>query len=261
MSSASAIMSRSTTLPATLSGTRTAMMRAWASGLRRNATSHRPGIAMSATKLPLPCRWRASSLRGTRAPTPWRAPAGAAWPAVCVLIAILYVASGFGLIARHRRERVVVQGGLGHAEPAGLVGLALLPVRVDRLELRVLVGQFVPQFLRGLVYRVHHFLGEETQLGAAGDELALRQRVAGVVVGQHFHGLLAAGALEGSLVGRRQRLPGLVVDHGGDRRAALEPAGRVIERRHLVEAELFVVVRADPLGGVDGALLQRGIDV
>ncbi|MNT28225.1 hypothetical protein D3C72_1638960 [compost metagenome] len=49
--------------------------------------------------------------------------------------------------------------------------------------------------------------------------------------------------------------------HAGDRGAAFEPAGRIVVRRHFVEAQLLVVVGPDPLGGVDGALFQRGIDI
>jgi hypothetical protein len=44
-------------------------------------------------------------------------------------------------------------------------------------------------------------------------------------------------------------------------RSAFPPAGIVVVRRDLVEAELLVVVGADPLGGIDGALFQRRIDV
>src|SRR5438067_118003 len=47
-------------------------MRAWASGLRTKAASIRPGRSMSPTKLARPCRCRASSLRGSRAPMPVR---------------------------------------------------------------------------------------------------------------------------------------------------------------------------------------------
>ena len=43
--------------------------------------------------------------------------------------------------------------------------------------------------------------------------------------------------------------------------AALPEARIVVVRRDLVEAELLVVVGADPLGGVDRAALQRRIDV
>ena len=42
--------------------------------------------------------------------------------------------------------------------------------------------------------------------------------------------------------------------------AAFPPARIVVVGRDLLEAELLVVIRADPFGGVDGALLQRRID-
>src|SRR5258708_12882520 len=44
-------------------------------------------------------------------------------------------------------------------------------------------------------------------------------------------------------------------------RATLPPAGIVIKLRDLVEAELLVVVRTDPFGGIDCALLQRWINI
>ena len=46
-----------------------------------------------------------------------------------------------------------------------------------------------------------------------------------------------------------------------DGRAAFPEAGIVVERRDLGEAELLVVVGADPLGGVDRAALERRVDV
>src|SRR5918993_1357160 len=44
-------------------------------------------------------------------------------------------------------------------------------------------------------------------------------------------------------------------------RAGLPEGGRVVEARHALEAELLVVVGADPLRRVDHAALQGGIDV
>src|SRR5216684_1267845 len=46
-----------------------------------------------------------------------------------------------------------------------------------------------------------------------------------------------------------------------ERRPTLPPTRVVIIRRDLVEAELLVVVRADPFGRVDRALLERRVDV
>src|SRR5262249_22601691 len=51
------------------------------------------------------------------------------------------------------------------------------------------------------------------------------------------------------------------VDHEMQRGTAFPPARVVIVFRHLVEAELLVVVGADPFGGVDRALLEGGINV
>ena len=70
-----------------------------------------------------------------------------------------------------------------------------------------------------------------------------------------------AGLLQHALVIFRQRIPLLQVDHGEQHRAAFPPAGIVVMRRDLVEAEPLVVIGADPFGGVDGALLERRIDV
>src|SRR5262249_26792965 len=41
----------------------------------------------------------------------------------------------------------------------------------------------------------------------------------------------------------------------------LPPSGIVVEFHDLIEAELLVVIRPDPFGSVDGALLQRRINV
>src|SRR5205807_3428557 len=53
-------------------GIEMALIRAWACGLRTNATSIVPGNLTSATNWPRPCRCRSSSLRSSEAPTPNR---------------------------------------------------------------------------------------------------------------------------------------------------------------------------------------------
>src|SRR5262249_33719827 len=55
--------------------------------------------------------------------------------------------------------------------------------------------------------------------------------------------------------------PLLQIDVDGRLRTTLPPAGIIVVLRDLVEAELLIVVGADPLGGVDRALLQCRIDV
>ena len=81
----------------------------------------------------------------------------------------------------------------------------------------------------------------------------------------YLPGLLDVGEARGRgddrLIVLRQRVPFCQIDHEVVGGAALPPARIVIVRRDLVEAELLVVVGADPLGRVDGAFLQRGIDV
>jgi len=70
MSAMSARSSRTNTELSQPGGLRMLTMRPCAMGLRRKATSRWPGSIVSATKLPRPRRWRASSLRLTRAPMP-----------------------------------------------------------------------------------------------------------------------------------------------------------------------------------------------
>src|SRR6202035_211505 len=58
-----------------------------------------------------------------------------------------------------------------------------------------------------------------------------------------------------------QRIPLLEIAEGVNHRAAFPEAGIIIILRDLVKTELLVVIGPDPLGGVDGAFLQRGVDV
>src|SRR5262249_56229224 len=59
------------TRPRASGGTEIDLIRAWACGLRTNATSIVPGSLMSETNWPRPCRCRSSSLRNSDAPTPY----------------------------------------------------------------------------------------------------------------------------------------------------------------------------------------------
>src|ERR1700745_1122793 len=70
-----------------------------------------------------------------------------------------------------------------------------------------------------------------------------------------------ARLLEGAPVSFRQRVPFVEIDESKQHRAAFPPSRIVVVRRDLVEAELLVILGAAPFGGVDGALLQRRIDV
>ena len=67
--------------------------------------------------------------------------------------------------------------------------------------------------------------------------------------------------MQRGLIRLGQLVPLLLVDERHQHRPALPEAGVVIVLRHLVEAELLVVVRTHPLGCVYGAFLQRRVDV
>ena len=102
---------------------------------------------------------------------------------------------------------------------------------------------------------------EGAKLRAGGDHAPQGLAVHGVVLRQHpvVGGL--AGLRQDGLVGFRQLVPLLLVDDEVQHRAALPPARGIVVFRDLQEAELLVVVGADELGRVDGAALQRRIDV
>jgi hypothetical protein len=135
------------------------------------------------------------------------------------------------------------------------------PRRPKLLEVGVLGADLAVELVGGREAGLHHLLREGAQLRAGSHQAAQGGRVLQVVLRGHHRVGGGAGIGQRSLVGLRQGVPLLDVDHGVDGRAAFPPAGIVVERRHLVEAELLVVIGADPLGGVDRALLQRRIDV
>src|SRR5262249_53684009 len=72
---------------------------------------------------------------------------------------------------------------------------------------------------------------------------------------------LGARRLKGGSIGLGQSLPMLEIDEQRDLSATFPPAGIVIVLGHLVQPELLVVVRTDPLGGIDCAASERWINV
>src|ERR1700730_4541336 len=215
-------------------------MRPCATGLRRKATSLCPCSIMSATKRPRPRRWRASSLRLTRAPMP------------CAVT--------LSLLRRHD-VAIVVEIVLGQPEPEIRFGEELLPGRIDLLEVLALGGELVVGFERRLVAGVEDRTRELLKLHAGCHQAAQRLRILGVVLRHQHDILLGTGGVERILVELRQGLVALRVDQERDHGRAFPPAGIVVELGDLMEAELLVVVGADPLRGVDGPALERGIDV
>ena len=46
-----------------------------------------------------------------------------------------------------------------------------------------------------------------------------------------------------------------------EHRTGLPEAGVIVEFGDFLQTELFIIVRADPFGGIDRALLERGVDI
>jgi len=59
----------------------------------------------------------------------------------------------------------------------------------------------------------------------------------------------------------RKRIPGPLIDEQRAAGRAFPPTGVMIETRDLIEAELFIIIGADPFGAINRAAFQRGIDI
>jgi len=158
-------------------------------------------------------------------------------------------------------EHEVVVARFRHAEPQDLLATEPAPALVDALEMRALLGEFRVELVRRFQARFQYRPRESAQLRAAGDQPAQRLGIPGIVAREHVNVGLRAGRLERGLVGSRQPGPFLEIDDGGELRTALPPARVVVELRDLVQAELLVVVRPDPFGGVYRAALERRVDI
>src|SRR6516165_799891 len=133
--------------------------------------------------------------------------------------------------------------------------------RQHLLVVRVLGRFFRVDLVGGFEAGLHDRLTERAQLHAVRDQAFQCLRVAGVVAALLFDVAVAGGGFQKRLVVLRQLVPLGEIDKEVVRGAALPPARIVIKLRDLVETELLVVVGADPLGGIDRALLKRRIDV
>lgn len=155
----------------------------------------------------------------------------------------------------------VLHGIFGDTEPKVLVITELRPGFVDLIESRVLGCRFLVDLERGLVAREHDVARKRLQNCARADQPPQRRRISRIVPGDHEQVGFGAGRLDRSLVLLRQRFPLLDVDVEEELRATLPPARIVVIGRELDESELLVVAGTDLLGRVDGAPLQRGIEV
>src|SRR5262249_13418231 len=240
------------------------MRRMWpcAMGLRRKATSLCPGSSMSDTKLPRPCRWRASSLRWTLAPIP------------CVIFdpgckatqrsppAVSSHGGGTALawLCGHR-EAVVVERVFGDAEPEIRIRQEFLPGFVNQLEVWILGGELIVSLEGRFVTGVQDRARKLPQLDAARQQATQCLGVSRVVLGHHQDRRLATRGLKRSAVGFRQRLPVLEIDEKRDLSTAFPPARIVVVPGDLMQPELLVIVRTDPLGSIDGAAFERRINI
>src|SRR5262249_46736722 len=139
-------------------------MRPCAMGLRRKVTSLCPGRIISDTKLPRPCRWRASSLRWIRAPIPCVMLALGAKPAKSRSVAGAAVVA-LSRLCRHG-EAIVVERVLGDPEPKIGIGQELLPRLVNQFEICAPAGQLVIGLERRFVTCVQDWAGKLPQLHA-----------------------------------------------------------------------------------------------
>src|SRR5712692_5340401 len=162
---------------------------------------------------------------------------------------------------RAHADHVAVERQLGDLPPQISFAAIGRDALVELLEQRIGLRDLGVGVLRRLVGRVEDFRRESAQLRARRQQPLHRRRVLRVVLG----GLVQAGFADDRhkerLIGLRQLVPLVQVDEHVALGAALPPTGIVVVLGDLDEAELLVVVRADPLGRVDRALLQRRIDV
>ena len=141
---------------------------------------------------------------------------------------------------------------LGEAEPQHLVALEVAHVGVDLLPLRALAcrSRRRPP-CEALNEASITACGKGSSLVLAATSCLSALGLQRVVLGQHVAWRHGGGGFDDGLVLRRQRVERLLVDEEVHLGAAFPPAGVVVERRDLVEAQLLVVVGADPLGRVD----------
>ena len=108
---------------------------------------------------------------------------------------------------------------------------------------------------------VHQFLRERLELGLGAHQALQGDRVDRVVLGRHVARGNSRGGIDNRLKLGRQRGISLGVDEKLQFGAAFPPAGVVVKRRDLVEAELFIVIGPDEFDRVQRSLFQRLIDL
>ena len=99
------------------------------------------------------------------------------------------------------------------------------------------------------------------QFGATRNQLLERSWILGIVLGLHFNVRECGSVFNNGFVLGCQRIKRLLIDEEIKLRASFPPTGVVVVRRDLVEAELLVIVRANPFGRINRAFFQRLINL
>src|ERR1044071_3344766 len=154
-----------------------------------------------------------------------------------------------------------VEAELGHLLPSERVVAEGRETVMQLLEHRIVLVVLGVDLLRGGVAGLQHRLRERPQDGALADELLERRWVGIVVLSDHPRPGLTRRNLDHALVDLRELIPFRHIDQVVALATALPPARIIVVLRDLHEAELLVVIRADPLGRIDRALFQRRIDI
>ncbi len=160
-------------------------------------------------------------------------------------------------LAARRGDQEAIVGLLGDLAPGEVIVAIAADLIQHLLELDALAGDLGQMLAGRLVARFENGLRKRLQDCAGRHELAQRGRIERIVLGAHVAHRGVASAGEDGLVGLRQRVPLLKVDDHVQHAAAFPPAGIVVEARELHEAGALVVVRADELGGIKRAVLER----
>ena len=132
---------------------------------------------------------------------------------------------------------------------------------MDLLEFGRLGFVLGKHFHGGLEAGIHQRLGEHLELGLVGHQALDGLRIQHLVLAGHVGGSHAGCRVQDRLVLGRQRVVLLDVDEELQLGRAFPPAGVVVVRRNLVEAQLFIVVGTDELHGVQRTLFQSLVNI
>src|SRR5262245_30352059 len=162
---------------------------------------------------------------------------------------------------RRRPDRAVLLQ-ITRVAPDRVVGAELRIGLPDLLELRVRGRLLRDHLVPGLLQGGHDLGRPHPDLHAVLVlHLAHRLELRRLALGDHVAREVAARLLDDRVLLVGERVPLLLVHVQLEEGGLLMPARKVVELRHLIEAELLVHRRQREFGGVDRAELQRLEDV